>query len=121
MAAFAPLRGTMRKRSLVVIFTDIVDLEASDRLVSYAAALHPQHLPLLVAIRDAEIEAMASAAPARVYDVYTSAVATRLLDRRAYALAAMRRRGALVLDVAPHELTTRAVNEYLTVKAAGRL
>jgi uncharacterized protein (DUF58 family) len=119
--AFAPLKSAMRKRALVVVFTDIVDLEASERLVSYAAALHPQHLPLLVAVRDAEMESMASAPPGRLDDVYAAAVATRLLDRRAYALAAMHRRGALVLDVAPHELTTRAVNEYLAVKAAGRL
>jgi uncharacterized protein (DUF58 family) len=119
--AFAPLKGLMRKRALVVVFTDIVDLEASERLVSYAAALYPHHLPLIVAIRDAELEALATAAPARVDDVYVAAVATRLLDRRAHALAAMRARGALVLDVAPHELTTKAINEYLAVKAAGKL
>lgn len=119
--AFAPLKGAMRKRALVVVFTDIVDLEASERLVSHAAALHPHHLPLLVAIRDAELESLASEPPARVDDVYVAAVATRLLDRRAHALAAMRARGALVLDVAPHELTTKAVNEYLSVKAAGKL
>lgn len=119
--AFAPLKGLMRKRALVVVFTDIVDLEASERLVSHAAALHPHHLPLLVAIRDAELESMVMAAPARVDDVYVAAVATRLLDRRAHALATMRARGALVLDVAPHELTTKAVNEYLSVKAAGKL
>jgi uncharacterized protein (DUF58 family) len=105
----------------VVVFTDVVDLEASERLVSYAAALYPHHLPLIVAIRDAELEALATAAPARVDDVYVAAVATRLLDRRAHALAAMRARGALVLDVAPHELTTKAVNQYLAVKAAGKL
>ncbi|MCX7599679.1 MAG: DUF58 domain-containing protein [Armatimonadetes bacterium] len=119
--AFAPLKGRMRKRALVVVFTDLVDVEASDRLVSHSVALYPQHLPLIVAIRDAELEALAAAVPAGVQDVYVAAVATRLLERRAHALAAMRARGALVLDVAPHQLTTKAVNEYLCVKAAGRL
>ncbi|MCD6351893.1 MAG: DUF58 domain-containing protein [Armatimonadetes bacterium] len=121
VAAFAPLKGRLRKRSLVVIFTDIVDLESSERLVSHTAALAPQHLPLLVALRDAELEEIAQQPPAREEDVYAAAVAVRLLDRRAAALAAMRARGALILDVAPHQLTTRVVNQYLAVKAAGRL
>lgn len=121
VAAFAPLRSRMRKRALVAVFTDIVDLEASERLVAYSASLFPAHLPLLIAIRDAELETISMAAPGRPEDVYSAAVATRLLERRSLALAAMRRRGALVLDVAPHEITTRAVNEYLAVKAAGRL
>jgi len=121
VAAFAPLKGRLRKRSLVVIFTDIVDLESSERLVSHTAALAPQHLPLLVALRDAELEEIAQQPPAREEDVYAAAVAVRLLDRRAAALAAMRARGALILDVAPYQLTTRVVNQYLAVKAAGRL
>jgi uncharacterized protein (DUF58 family) len=121
VAAFAPLKSRMRKRALVAVFTDIVDLESSERLVAYSASLFPQHLPLLIAIRDAELESLSMAAPGRVDDVYAAAVATRLLERRSLALAAMRRRGALVLDVAPHEITTRAVNQYLAVKAAGRL
>ena len=121
VTAFAPLKTRMRKRALVAVFTDIVDLEASERLVAYSASLFPQHLPLLIAIRDTELESLSMAAPGRVDDVYAAAVATRLLERRSLALAAMRRRGALVLDVAPHEITTRAVNEYLSVKAAGRL
>lgn len=121
VTALAPLKERVRKRALVVIFTDIVDLEASERLVTHTAALFPQHLPLLLAIRDAELEGLSRLTPAREEDVYTAAVATRLLERRALALAAMRRQGALVLDVAPDELTTQTVNQYLAVKAAGRL
>jgi uncharacterized protein (DUF58 family) len=119
--AFAVLQGRLRKRALVMVFTDIVDQETSSRLLTHIAALYPQHLPLLIAIRDAELERLAYLTPTRSEEVYTAAVATRLLERRALALTAMRRRGALVLDVAPHQLTTRAVNQYLSVKAAGRL
>ncbi|MBC7286696.1 MAG: DUF58 domain-containing protein, partial [Armatimonadetes bacterium] len=119
--AFATLKTRVRKRSLVVIFTDIVDLEASDRLVSYAAALHPRHLPLLIALREAELEETALRRPATEEDAYAAAVASRLMERRAIALATMRRRGALALDVRPAELTPRAVSEYLSVKASGAL
>lgn len=121
VTALAMLKGQLRKRALVVIFTDLVDLEASERLVTHTAALYPQHLPLLIAIQDSELHKLSRLTPVRQDDVYTAAVATRLLERRALALAAMRRQGALVLDVAPPELTTRAVNEYLATKAAGRL
>jgi uncharacterized protein (DUF58 family) len=120
-SALAPLKGRLRKRALVVIFTDLIDLEASERLVSRTVALYPHHLPLLIAIRDPELGYLARTPPVREEDVYVAAVATRLTERRQMALAAMRQRGALILDVAPHQLTTRAVNQYLAVKAAGRL
>lgn len=119
--AFATLKSRLRKRALVVIFTDVLDLEASDRLVAYTASLCPRHLPLLIAIRDAELEELADTVPRREEEAHVAAVATRLLERRQLALAAMRHRGALVLDLAPQQITTEAVSEYLSVKAAGRL
>ena len=121
VTAFAALKSRVRKRSLVVVFTDIVDLEASDRVVSYAASLYPQHLPLVAAIRDVEIEEAARRQPADEGEAFTAAVAARLLERRAIALASLRRRGALVIDVRPQELTPRTVSEYLQIKSSGRL
>lgn len=120
-AAFSVLSQRARKRALVVIFTDLVDREASQRLLSHVAALRPRYLPLLVTIRDSDLERAAAQFPRDLAAVYQRAVATQVLTARDSALAWMRSRGALVLDVPAGKLTVAAVNEYLRLKSSGRL
>ena len=120
-SAFSLLTERSRKRALVVVFTDLVDADASQRLLAHVVALRPRYLPLLVTTRDADLEAAASKPPHEVEDVYQRAVAGNVLAAREQALAWMRSRGVLVLDVAPGKLTVSAVNEYLRLKGTGRL
>src|SRR6266536_1398488 len=46
--AFQYLSQNCKRRSLVVILTDLVDRDASAELLAYAATLLPRHLPLIV-------------------------------------------------------------------------
>jgi uncharacterized protein (DUF58 family) len=109
------------RRSLVVVFSDLAGVEASRRLLGVLSGLMPHHLPLLVTMRDREVEAILSQAPKRAEDAYRQAVAARLLSDRAQAQRALVDRGAMVLDAVPGELSVGAVNAYLEVKARGRL
>jgi uncharacterized protein (DUF58 family) len=119
--AFATLSARARKRALVVCFTDLVDVEASSRLLGHLTALAPHHLPLLITLRDRELLGVAHGRPEDVADVYQRAVAAQVLHDREAALAVLRQRGVMVLDVLPEHLTVAAVNEYLGLKAQGRL
>ena len=119
--AFAVLAARARKRALVVCFTDLVDVDASGRLLGHMAALAPHHLPLLVTLRDSDLQAAAQRPPQDVPETYQRALASQVLQDRATALEVLRRRGVMVLDVLPEKLTVAAVNEYLGLKARGRL
>ncbi len=116
-AALTMLQSRSRKRSLVVIFTDIIDKQASRALLAYSGALYPHHLPLVVTIRDPRLEQTADLPPQQVSQVYQRAVAAGLLRDRSQALAALRQQGARVVDATPDELTVSAVNRYLDIKA----
>jgi len=116
-AALTMLQRRSRKRALVVIFTDIIDKQASRALLAYSGALYPHHLPLVVTIRDPHLEQTADLPPQQVSQVYQRAVAAGLLRDRSQALAALRRQGARVVDATPDELTVSAVNRYLDIKA----
>ncbi len=120
-AAFATLAERSRRRALVVVFTDLIDVDASSRLITHVAALAPRHLPLIVTIRDSDLEAEATRSPAEIDDVYQRAIAGTVLAAREHALAWMRSRGVLVADAPAGELTVAALSEYLRVKAAGGL
>ncbi len=116
-AALTMLQSRSRKRALVVIFTDIIDKQASRALLAYSGALYPHHLPLVVTIRDPRLEQTADLPPQQVSQVYQRAVAAGLLRDRSQALAALRRQGARVVDATPDELTVSTVNRYLDIKA----
>jgi uncharacterized protein (DUF58 family) len=115
------LAARLKKRSLVVLFTDLVGAEPSKRLIDVLAGLSPRHLPLVITQRNRVIEAKALADVATETDAFSAAVAEDVLRDKAAALRVLSSRGAMVLDVHPEELSVAAVNRYLEVKARGRL
>jgi uncharacterized protein (DUF58 family) len=120
-AAFSYLGQQLRRRSLLVMFTDIIDPKASQALVAHLGRAAARHLPIAVAIRNPDLEATAALAPNEEADVFRRAAAEELLQARATALAAMQRSGVLVADTRPTDAVPTAVNRYLDVKRRGLL
>jgi uncharacterized protein (DUF58 family) len=119
--AFQYLAKHCKRRSLVIILTDLVDREASAELLSYTATLLPRHLPLIVTIGDNDLRALVRQTPHGVNDVYQQSVAEELLQQREEALARITELGGLALDVPAGQLSLQLVNQYLEVKERGLL
>jgi uncharacterized protein (DUF58 family) len=120
-AAFRYLAARNRKRALTVLFTDVVDRTASDALVAHAATLRPRHLPLAVTLRDPAMESLAMRRPDSSSAAFERAAAEELLGARESALAEMRGRGVMVLDVAPASAGEAVVARYHALKRRGLL
>ncbi|MEO6990266.1 MAG: DUF58 domain-containing protein [Candidatus Baltobacteraceae bacterium] len=120
-AAFANLRRRYPKRSLVVAFTDFFDPLASQTVLTALGALAPRHLVICVLMNDAAIERALAHAPSNAHDAYRASAAFTLQDERAAAIAALRTRGIIVVDVPAPRLTVALLDAYLEVKARGRL
>ena len=119
--AFQYLSQNCKRRSLVVILTDLVDRDASAELLAYTATLLPRHLPLIVTIGDKDLRALVSQEPRQIADVYQQSVAEELLQQREEALARITELGGLALDVPAGQLSIELVNKYLEVKERGLL
>jgi uncharacterized protein (DUF58 family) len=119
--AFRYLAAHNRKRALTVLFTDVIDRTASEALVAHAATLRPRHLPLAVTLRDPALEALALARPDTSADAFERAAAEELLGAREAALAEMRGRGVMVLDVPPAGAGEAVVARYHQLKRRGLL
>ncbi|HEY7504653.1 MAG TPA: DUF58 domain-containing protein [Gemmatimonadales bacterium] len=110
-----------RRRALTVLFTDVIDRTASEALVAQAATLRPRHLPLAVTLRDPAMEALASMRPGDQEEAFQRAAAEELLGAREAALAEMRSRGVMVLDVLPNAAASALVERYYLLKRKGTL
>ena len=120
-AAFRYLAARNRRRSLTVVFSDVIDRTASEALVTYLGALRPRPLPLAVTPTDPVLESLASTRPDSVAAAFDRAAAEELLIAREEALAAVRRRGVLVLDVPPDRASDAVVEQYTQLKRKGVL
>ncbi len=109
--------STWRKRSLIVLFSDVVDPSASSVLLSHLPSVHPRHLPLAVLLKDPELAEIEHQVPSNANELYEKAVACDLATSRELASRQLSRAGCLVVDVAPQDLTVAVVNEYLRLKA----
>jgi uncharacterized protein (DUF58 family) len=125
----AQVLNQYHRRALVVLLTDIVDEIASQDLLMAMGRLSPRFLPLCVALRDPQVDAQAKptldlnlrSEPSTVEPLYTQAVALDLLHQRKLAFAKLRQQGTLVLDAPAPQVSEQLVNQYLRVKARGRL
>ncbi|MEK6322573.1 MAG: DUF58 domain-containing protein [Acidobacteriota bacterium] len=119
--AFSFFSANCKRRSLVVILTDLVDRDASAELLAHTSQLIPRHLPLIITIGDTDLRELVRASPASSADVYRQAVAEEILRQREEALTRIRHAGGLALDVPAGRLSLELVNKYLEVKERGLL
>ena len=115
--AFLYLSAHCRRRSLVVLITNVIDQVNSQQIDNYMGNLIGAHLPLVVLLRDHSVfQAADNPAPDPTV-LYRSAAAGQLLTWRNQAIRRMQAAGSLTLDVFPEEMTSPLVNQYLEVKA----
>jgi uncharacterized protein (DUF58 family) len=119
--AFLYLARRWRKRSLVVVFSDLLDPESSRQIITHLQTLAVAHLCMCVAISDTNVLAAARAAPEQPSALYEKAAAVELLHERQQAIAALERSGVIVVDSEPGTLSPAVINQYLQIKARMRL
>ena len=119
--ALATLGRTFRKRSLVILFCDVIDGSVSRALVSSLSRIGRAHLPLAIAIRNPALERAATQPVARPEDGYFRAAAEELVQARATTLQVMRQSGILVVDTPPGDTLVRTLDKYVEIKERGLL
>jgi len=119
--AFAHAEQRLRRRALVVTFTEIIDADASRALVTMLSRLATRHVAVCATMRDPVIDAMAALRPDGSPEVYRRAVALTLDERRRVTLETLKGRGVIPIDVPADRLTPAVINAYLDLKARGRV
>jgi uncharacterized protein (DUF58 family) len=119
--AFGTLLSRHRRRSLLVLFTDLTEQSVMQPLFDALPVLLPRHLLMIGSIVDPEVLAWRSALPGSYEDAYLAAAAAQSLSARNRASAHLRSRGVIVEDREPGRLTGALADRYLQIKSAARL
>jgi len=119
--AFTQALARFRRRSLIVLFTDLVEQAVGESLLPALPLLVRHHVVLIAAVRDPDVVRWATQPPEESADAYRAAAATMALAERDRAIARLRGMGAVVLDAPPGHLAPRLADTYLNLKARGGL
>lgn len=118
--AATDLSKRLRKRSLVVIVTNLRD-EDSGEILPALSLLRRHHLVLLASLREQIIGAVLKGSVQDFDHALSFAATQRYLLARRKVHDAIVEAGALSLDVEPAQLPISMVNRYLDIKLSGRL
>ena len=119
--AFEFIAANSKRRSLIVLLTDLVDEEGSKELLTSLHILRPRHLPLVVTIADRDLKAVVRKTPDSVRALFTQSVAEEIIHHREAALRWVESVGGLALDVTAAALAPALLETYLRVKERGLL
>ncbi len=114
--ALTTLGAQLKRRSLVLVFTDFVDPTSAELMLRNIGRLAERHLVLFVLMHDVELEAMANAAPEHSADVSRAVIAASMLRERRIVVARLQRLGVHIVEAHHDRVGTELVNAYLGLK-----
>ena len=119
--ALATLAARLKRRSLVVVFSDFTDPTSAQLMIESAARLTKRHVVLFVTMHDEELGGIATAPPADMQQLAMAVSADALLRQRALVLSQLRQRGVDVIEAPYNMIGNRLIDAYLAIKRSGAI
>ena len=117
----AELSTRLRRRALVILFTDFVDTVTAELMIEATQRLARRNVVVFVTLRDTVLHGMADAAPMSFGHVAQSVIAHDFLRDRRTVFERLARLGVHCLDVPTRSLPIGLINRYLIIKQRGLL
>ncbi len=119
--ALAELAQRLKRRTLVVLFTDFVDTVTAELMVESMQHLGSRHLVIFVSLRDPVLQQMVDAIPDHAGALARAVVANDFLRERSTVFARLARMGVHCLDVDRQAVSVALINKYVAIKQRGLL
>jgi uncharacterized protein (DUF58 family) len=119
--AFTETLGRFRRRTMLVILTDLAEHSVNEWLVPALPLIVREHLVVVAGVADPDVVRWSHADAEDSASVYRQAAAIGALEDRRRVVARLRGLGATVVDARPGKLAPALADTYLDIKATGRL
>lgn len=110
------LSQNLKRRSLIVVFTDFVDSTNAELMIENISRLIRRHVVIFVAYRDETLETMTHKAPETTEDISRAVIAESLLRERDLVIARLQRMGVHIVDTDAAQLNIAVLNKFLELK-----
>ncbi|MBY5357116.1 DUF58 domain-containing protein [Rhizobium leguminosarum] len=111
------LSGRLKRRSLIVIFSDFVDTITAELMIENMQVLARHHFVVYVALRDPILAKLIEPEETTLDAVARSVAARQILHERRAVMEKLARLGVLCLDSTPEALTSDLIARYIEIKS----
>lgn len=108
----------LKRRSLVIVFSDFIDTIQSELMPEMVARLMKRHVVVFVTFEADALTGLMERDPQNSEQVAEAIIAKRLNDERELVLMRLRRMGVSVLQTKPEHINAKLINKYLELKRA---
>jgi uncharacterized protein (DUF58 family) len=115
----AELNARLKRRALVILFTDFVDTITAELLIEGMQRVANRHVVMFVTQRGSVLQRAVDAPPREFADVAQAVIAHDFLRERSIVFERLERLGVHVLDVPSRGLSVALINRYLLIKRRG--
>jgi uncharacterized protein (DUF58 family) len=117
--AFNFWQNEVNKRSLIFIYTDLLDGESSKDLINYLKILSRHHLVVCVLSRQSSLDRLAEAPIIDEKSAFLKGTVLELLQERAMLINSLTGVGIKVLEVNPANINQSVIEHYIYLKNHG--
>jgi uncharacterized protein (DUF58 family) len=115
----AELNARLKRRALVILFTDFVDTITAELLIESMQRVANRHVVMFITQRGSVLQRAVDAVPVRFADVAQAVIAQDFLRERSIVFERLERLGVHCLDVPSRALSVALINRYLLIKKRG--
>jgi uncharacterized protein (DUF58 family) len=120
-AAFTETLARFRRRSMLALYTDLVEQAVVESLLPALPLVTRHHLVVVAAVQDPDVVAWARQRAVDDESAYRKAAALGALEERRRVRARLQGLGVTVIDAPAGKLASQLADAYLRVKATGSL
>jgi uncharacterized protein (DUF58 family) len=114
--ALSTFSGRLKRRSIIVLFTEFTDAVSADFLLRALRSLVQKHLVLIVVLTDEELVSFVARPPGNADDVTRAVTAAMLLKERRVVITRLQHLGVHIIESEHDRVNVRLVQGYLDLK-----
>ena len=115
------IRNRIKKRSLIVLYTNFDTVPSLHRQVKYLKAISRYHLLVTVIFDNTEITARAETKSYSMVGTTRQTIAEKFHQDKRLIIRELRKNGIHTILTEPEDLTVNSINKYIELKAMGAI
>lgn len=115
----AYVRGNVRGRALLLLFTNFMAKTSLERQLPYLQALAKSHTVVVIFFENTELDTFLASNAETMEEVYVHTIAEKFANEHSEIIRELEQRGIYAVHTRPENLSTETINKYLELKARG--
>ncbi|AEV31479.1 hypothetical protein Oweho_0461 [Owenweeksia hongkongensis DSM 17368] len=116
---YESLRTKVKSRSMLLLFTNFMSLNALQRALPELKRINRDHLLVVVFFENTELQKFKSNKVTNLFDIASQTMAQRLSEELDQVMYELQKVGIQTIKTKPEDLTANTINKYLELKSRG--